>query len=113
MESLFSAAASSGECGWSPRRRPHLENELGASLESGIWVNVPCACPAPTLFRFSAKMIEAAARDRGAGAGHQILVIGEVDFTQQHHAKNLTGLDEVMQIGAGIGARYGVFRAGV
>src|ERR1700730_2299203 len=56
----------------------------------------------PCHFRRHAKIIEASRRDGAAHVLHEILVIGEIDFRQQHHAENFSRLDEVMQIGAGI-----------
>ena len=48
----------------------------------------------------AAALGEPPGRDRRAHAGHQRLIVGEVVPGQQHHAENLAGLDEVVEIGA-------------
>ena len=57
----------------------------------------------PAGYRFGFEIGETPGRDRRAHAGHQLLVIGEIDGRQQHLAEDFVGLDQMMQIGAGIG----------
>ena len=55
----------------------------------------------PDIFRAGARIeTRIETRTEAAGAGHQVLVIGEVVPGQQHHRENFAGLHEVMQVGA-------------
>ena len=50
--------------------------------------------------RLFLERLESAAGDRLAHALHQVLVIGDVDFRQQHRAERFARPDQMMQIGA-------------
>src|SRR4051812_39613859 len=54
--------------------------------------------PLPALARRGAECRKAPLADRGAHAGHQVLVVGKIDLRQQHRAEHLVGADEMMQI---------------
>ena len=61
--------------------------------------------PLPALACRGTERRKAPLADRGAHAGHQFLIVGEIDLRQQHGAEHLVGADEMMQIGARIIAR--------
>ena len=61
--------------------------------------------PGPAHLRLGGEILEPLCFDRSADAGHQVLVVAQIVPGDQHHAQDLVGADQVVQIGAGIVAR--------
>lgn len=58
--------------------------------------------PPPPLAQGGGVIGEAACGDGGADAVHEFLVVMQVMLCQQHRSQHFIGLEQVMQIGAGI-----------
>jgi hypothetical protein len=83
------------------------------SRDAGVSRYIPLRPPFPG---HRAKFRKSPRRDRRADACHQVLVIVQVHFTEQHGAQHFVGLDQVMQISPpivprGRAAAFGIERA--
>ncbi len=63
------------------------ENALPITLKLAA-----CLAGPPSCFRCSAKIVKTAGRDGTAHVIHKILVIGEINLGQQHHAEDFSRL---------------------
>src|SRR4051812_17488786 len=74
------------------RSGPDLLIEIRSSRSKGRDVAAN-----PPLLRLLPELCETSGPDRLAHARHQLLVIGQVDPAQQHHAEDLVGAGEMVQ----------------
>src|SRR6185312_4863607 len=86
---------------FSPSIAPHMSSVLTNHGQNLTRRDIALG---PSGARAVAKACKSALRNRVAGVVHQALVVGDIDFRQQHRSQRLTRLHEMMQIGAGVTA---------